>query len=49
MLMDQLRKQTGGTVYGKAITSSFNSTERQKVAEILKGLPEIAAWVGRFL
>ena len=47
--MDQLRTDTGGTVYGKDIKSAFNSVERAKVAEILKDQPDIAAWIDRFL
>ena len=49
MLMDQLRKETGGTVCGKDIKFAFNSMEKRKVAEILKDLPDVAEWVDRFL
>ena len=44
MLMDELRKKTGGTVYGKDIKSAFNSVERTKVAEILADTLDLAAW-----
>lgn len=49
MLMDQLRKETGGTVYGKDIKSAFNSISREKVGEILVALSDLAKWVDRFL
>ena len=49
MLMDQLRKDTGGTIYGKDIKSAFNSVERAKVAEIFQDLLDMAAWIDRFL
>ena len=35
MLMDQRRKETGGTVYGKDIKSAFNLVERAEVAGVL--------------
>ena len=49
MLMDQLRKETGGTVYGKDIKSAFNSVGGGNVAEIFKDLPDLALWIDRFL
>ena len=46
MLTNQLRKDTGGTVYGKDIKLAFNSVGR---AEIFKDSPELAAWIDTFL
>ena len=43
MLMDELRKEVGGAVYGKDIKPTFNSIEMEKLADILKVVPEVAA------
>ena len=45
MLIDHLRQETGGTVYGKDIKSALNPISREKVKEILSNLLDIATCV----
>jgi len=49
MLMDELRKETGGDVYGRDIKSAFNSLDRDAMREILKGHEDLRDWVDYFL
>jgi len=49
MLMDQLRKETGGHVYGRDIKSVFNSLDRDKIYKILQGHKDLREWVDHFL
>lgn len=41
MLMDELRRKTGGNVCGRDTNSVFNSLDREKMYEILKEHKEI--------
>ena len=49
MLMDELRKETGGDVYGRDIKSAFNSLDREKMREVLAGHEDLRDWVDYFL
>ena len=49
MLMYELRKDRGGTVYGKDIKSAFNAVDRANVAYFFQDLQDLAIWIDRFL
>jgi len=49
MLMDKLRKRTGGHVYRRDIKSAFNSLDRDKMYEILRNHEDLREWVDHFL
>jgi len=49
MLMDVLRKETGGDVYGRDIRSAFNSLDREVMREVLQKHEDLRDWVGYFL
>jgi len=49
MLMDWIRKEIGGTVYGRDIRSAFNSLYREKMYTLLHQHPEIQKAVDTFL
>jgi len=49
MLMDQLRKETGGHVYGRDIKSAFNSLDQDEMYKILQGHENLREWVDHFL
>jgi len=49
MLMDQIRKETGGEVYGRDIKSAFNSLDRETVRKVLEGHEDAQQYVDHFL
>jgi len=49
MLMDELRRKTGGEVYGRDIKSAFNSLDREVVRQVLAGHEDICEYVDHFL
>ena len=49
MLIDELRKKTGGEVYGRDIKSAFNSLDREVVREVLAGHEDLHEYVDHFL
>jgi len=49
MLMDDIRKRTGGHVYRRDVKSAFNSLDRDKMYEILKDHEDLREWVDHFL
>lgn len=49
MLMDDLRRRTGGHIYGRDIKSAFNSLDRIKMYEILGDYEDLREWVDYFL
>jgi len=49
MLMDELRRKTGGHVYGRDIKSAFNSLDRDEMYNILWNHEDLREWVDHFL
>ena len=49
MLMDEIRREVGGEVYGRDIKSAFNSLDREKMREVLAGHEDISEYVDHFL
>lgn len=49
MLMDELRREMGGEVYGRDIKSAFNSLARDIMYEVLRQHEENREWVNYFL
>jgi len=49
MLMDELRRETGGEVYGWDIKSAFNSLDREVMREVLAGHGDLREYMDYFL
>jgi len=49
MLMDEIRREVGGEVYGRDIKSAFNSLDREKVWKVLARYEDLQAYVDNFL
>ena len=49
MLMDELRRETGGEVYQRDIKSAFNSLSREVMREVLAGHEDLQEYVNNFL
>lgn len=47
--MNEIQKETGGDVYGRDISSAFNSLEREVMREILREHEDLRDWVDYFL
>lgn len=49
MLMDEIRKETGGDVYGGDVKSAFNSLDRDVMRRVLHDYEDLNHWMDHFL